>query len=398
MNKLIYNMDLGARFAMGHGDISLSRFLTNQLQTVITCLETKHYVASTFYIPREILEQYDVPVIYLERLVGYVAACKILKVEHSDKSIIPSEGCSYQKMFFQLLKDNLFPVPELIISSNFPCDDANIFATSLSKQYHIPKFEIEIIRNREEWNTNYIAEQYQKLNSFLALRYNKRNVYKEIVQQSNLANQRKKRIDYLRFKYPGILRTSEAFKIFTIFNDIGTINASSVLKSLLEELERRVENYKEIKNKKIFWLGIIPLYHNSLLDEIEKKYNCTFLFEELFYFSDILLSEKYIYQDLAKRIQDTIFFTTESRINFLNRIIDEFKIDGVIHFSHQNCRFLPPIVPIIRKNLLMKSVPFVELNADAVIPTLYNKERNEQNLEVFFEMINGGFEFGDSNY
>lgn len=46
----------------------------------------------------------------------------------------------------------------------------------------------------------------------------------------------------------------------------------------------------------------------------------------------------------------------------------------------------------------MKSVPFVELNADAVIPTLYNKERNEQNLEVFFEMINGGFEFGDSNY
>lgn len=396
MNELIYKMDLSARFALGLGNLSLAQFLTSQLQTLRTCLETKHYIASTFYIPREILEQYNVPVIYMERLVGYAAAYQILEVGYSDESMIPSEGCSYQKMFLQLLKNNLFPVPNLIISSNFPCDDANNCAVNVSNLYHIPKFEIEIIKNKEAWNINYIAEQYQQLNTFLSSRYGRKKYYDEIIEQSNLANELKKRIDNLRFKYPCILNTTEAFKIFTIFNDIGTVNASNVLKLLLEELEQRTENYEAVRTKKILWLGIIPLYHNALLNEVERKYNCSILFEELFYFSEITLSKDSIYQDLANRMQDTIFYTTESRINFLNQMIGEFNIDGVIHFSHQNCRFLPPIVPIIRKNLLIKDVPFVELNGDVVIPAKYNKVQNERNLDIFFEMINGGSDFGNS--
>lgn len=396
MNELIYKLDLGARFALGVGDFPLSQFITSQLQTLRKCLETEHYIASTFYIPREILEQYDAPVVYMERLVGYAAAYKILEVGYSCGGVIPSEGCSYQKMFLQLLKNSIFPVPDLIISSNFPCDDANNFVVNVSEQYHIPKFEVEIIRNKEAWNIDYIAEQYRQLDEFLSSRYRRKKHYVEIIEQSNLANERKKRIDNLRFKYHGILHTSEAFKLFTIFNDIGTVNASNVLQLLLEELEQRAENYEEVRTKKILWLGIIPLYHNSILYEVEKKYNCTIVFEELFYFSDIPLSVDRIYRDLANRMKDTIFFTTESRINFLDCIIDKMDIDGVIHFSHQNCRFLPPIVPIIRKNLRIKELPFVELNGDAVIPEQYNKEHNERNLDIFFEMVNGGPDFGYS--
>ena len=65
------------------------------------------------------------------------------------------------------------------------------------------------------------------------------------------------------------------------------------------------------------------------------------------------------------------------------------KVQGIIHFSHRNCRFLPPLVPHIRKKAEEEKIPFVELQGDVIDSMYFNELEMWEQLEPFYEQLQG---------
>ena len=69
--------------------------------------------------------------------------------------------------------------------------------------------------------------------------------------------------------------------------------------------------------------------------------------------------------------------------------ISDFRVKGIIHFSQRNCRFLPPMVSVIRKKTDEKSIPFIEIQGDVVDPDYFDEDKAWIQLEHFKEQIHG---------
>ena len=140
---------------------------------------------------------------------------------------------------------------------------------------------------------------------------------------------------------------------------------------------------------RILWLGVLPLYRNSIISDIEKKLGYKVVCEEMFNFSDIRLAQDTFFKDLAQRIMCSRFFTLENRIEAMFNNIRDFGIRGIIHFSQRNCSFLPPMVPSIREKAEEERLPFIEISGDVVDPDFFDENKAWQQLNAFDKQIHG---------
>jgi benzoyl-CoA reductase/2-hydroxyglutaryl-CoA dehydratase subunit BcrC/BadD/HgdB len=209
-----------------------------------------------------------------------------------------------------------------------------------------------------------------------------------VVELSNQALEVKKLLDELRYCYPGIMHSSLAFKLFTIYNDLGKKIAVDVYTEVYQALQSKINTYEKKDNWRILWLGVLPLFKNRLLQDIEKRYNCTIVFEELFDLNSTPLHAASFYTDLSSRIVGNLFFSIENRLTAIRRYHQRFNIDGIIHFSQFNCKFLPPMIPVMRETLCQWSLPFTEIQGDAINPQYYSESRCYNQLDTFFETLN----------
>ncbi len=389
MNALCHRMDLAARFHEAKAEFHTAKLIRKQVDVFKRIEQGAPYLATTFYVPGELLEMFDVQAIYIERTAGFAAATKIIPypVQQGLGLGFPECGCSYQAMFDLLVKRGFLPEPHGFIASNFACDDAWMYCQTAAARCKVPFDFIDVTGEPGEASIRYLACQLESLGENLELRFKRKSTMDEIVKRSNEAMNIKLWIDDMRVKYPGIISSIIGLKLFTLYNDLGSSAALEILQCLKEEVESRIPGYRSENKPRLLWLGIIPLYRNSLISDIEQKYGCRIVLEELFKYTRQQLSCENLYYDLARRIASTVFFSMENRLSFILKHIEAMNVDGVIHFSQRNCRFLPPMVPVLRSRLKKKGIPFVEIQGDAVDPSCFDESRCWNQLDVFFEMV-----------
>ena len=75
MSSLISKLDLAVRFHVARGEHHMAIFLREQLESLRNIIEgKKEYLVASYYVPGELMELFDIEVIYMERLAGFVAA------------------------------------------------------------------------------------------------------------------------------------------------------------------------------------------------------------------------------------------------------------------------------------------------------------------------------------
>ncbi len=67
--------------------------------------------------------------------------------------------------------------------------------------------------------------------------------------------------------------------------------------------------------------------------------------------------------------------------------IKEYRIDGVVFFSHMNCRLFNPKLRIIKKSLDELGIPILELSGDCLDKRNYSRAQLATRLEAFVEML-----------
>ena len=385
MKSIAYRMDLAARLHESKGSLYLARYLREQKYVLDRITSGKPYISNTFYVPGEICRLFDVEVVYSERLAGFASASGMLTENRLEHAACEEIGCacSYQLAFDCLLRDKLIPLPDLFIAMSYVCDDTWKYYHRVSKKEGIPLLSINT-----GTDVQYLGKQLREAYEWLGERYKQVRPIEEVVGTSNRTMDMKRQIDGLRLKYPGILSSTDAFKLFTLYNDMGADYAYGILNRLKHEISGKARTYRLPNGPRILRLGLVPLYDIGLIERIEKKYKCKIVYEELFDFIDVQISIPDFFTDLANRIFSSVYYSASNRLRAILWYIDALKVDGIVHFAQRNCVFLPSMLPLMRNELAKIAIPFVEISGDVVNPGYFDENGFRDLLDTFFASIN----------
>lgn len=390
MSQYTYYMDLAIRFAKAKEKEYIACFLEEQKRVMEKCMSGEGYVLSSYYIPNELFVLFDLPVLYCERIAGFGAACNMIP-DSSWKGLENyNTRCSYQLYLEEMIRSGIIPLPQLIIASDFPCRSAYDFCKWLSEKYQIPFLSVFIERNEDA--KEYHAAQLNKVYEYLVAHFEQKHSMKEVLQASNAVLGIKDEIDQLRFQFPGIIDSQDIINLFTICNDFGKKTTVQIMELLLEDIDKRVTRYSwDARWKKLMWLGTTPLRMN-LMSKIENEYCVKFVYEDLFQFSTKGIHEQDVFQDMADRLSDIIYFTEEKRIHEAVTAAKRFEVDGCVHYSQRICKFLPPIFPKLQKEFENSQIPILELRGDGIDKLNWDDECEQ--VDTFIKSIRGANHYG----
>lgn len=331
--------------------------------------EGKPYVLCTYYVPSEIAAMYDAEFIYIERIVGIAVSCGV--VEGRENHALPEGICSYHKALWELIETGRLPRPSLILAFSYPCVDARLLCEGLHERYRIPIFHMGEGKQKELRDCCEWLKQYFPL----------RQSVEETAVLANKAVILKTEIDKKRVAYPGIVSSHDMLKLFTVENMIGSSQAVEVLQGLVEHIDKQVETYAREEKLRFFWMGLIPLYDNSMLSFLETKYNCQFVYEEMWMFGNDYLRPSFFYEDLENKIKHSLFYDLNKRISGLIKKMKELGVNRVINFSQAHCSFLPPQIKEIKCALQQNNIQMYNLGAD-VVKGVFSRRRIEEIIEA----------------
>lgn len=375
MKKLISKLDIACRLLYGQKKKYLAEYLECNKRSFEQIAMGKPYVLCTYYFPSEIAAMYDAEFIYIERIVGIAVSCGLIKGKKNN--VLPETICSYHKALWELMETGVLPRPTMIIALSYPCMDACILCEKLHNLYQIPLFRIGTGRQEELRDCCKMLKQH----------FQCRQSVEETIALANQAVILKFEIDKKRMEYPGIVSSDDILKIFTVENMIGSRQAVRVLRFLLEHIENKIKTYSYEKRTFFFWMGLIPLYDNSMLSYLETKYNCRFVYEEMWMFGNDYLRLSSFYEDLENKIRHSLFYHLDKRISLLIKKMKELQVGAVINFSQAHCSFLLPQINEIKHALMKNNIQMYNLNAD-VVNGHFSREKIEEIIECCKESEN----------
>ena len=354
------------------------------------------YIATSMFLPSEIIAAFDYPFIPYEPLAVSIGMMDFNKglIERSERRFEGMQLCSPIEVMFGMIEEEMIPPPGAIILSSYMCDDAQKMYELIARRYNCKSFFLDIPFNINDTSITYIEEQLKNLVGFLEEYTGKKmdaNSLKMTVNYSNQANSLRYKILGMRAKHQ-ITEVSDVFPIYPLFTKFGRKEPLEVLEALHTEMHDIIENGLQFKPKyRIIWLGMIPLLHNKLIKAIERTYNIGIAIEENSIFSLWNnIDPDNPFKDLAKKCAAYHpLGNIHRRVEAVNKFINMFNVDGVIHFSHQGCRAYNGGVPFIAQEMKRRNIPFVELNGDIIDHRNFNEGPLRLRLESFFDIIEG---------
>jgi benzoyl-CoA reductase/2-hydroxyglutaryl-CoA dehydratase subunit BcrC/BadD/HgdB len=139
---------------------------------------------------------------------------------------------------------------------------------------------------------------------------------------------------------------------------------------------------------RLLWLHYVrPYYPNEIISYLEAR-GAAVCFNEAAYVYWPPLDPANPFESLAdKMLSIPNAGALERRADLALKLAEEYRVDGVIHFSHWGCRQSCGGEYVIRDMLKKKDIPLLILDGDAIDSRNYSREPTRLRLEAFLEML-----------
>lgn len=352
------------------------------------------YIVTGMFIPCELLTAMDYPFIPTETVSVSIGMMDFNKglIERMQHRFEGMQLCSPIEVMLGMYEENMLPPPGAVVLSSYMCEDAQKMFEMIARKYNCPSYFLDIPFNVNESSVEYIKSQLNGLIRFLEDYTGKKMDHaslKETIKYSNLANALRNKILNLRAKHQ-LTQVSDVFPIYPLFTRFGRKDVVEILNSIYLEMTDNIEK-GQVYNPdfRVIWLGMIPLLSNKLMRTLGQQYGIGVALEENSIFSlwDPIDEDDPL-EGLAKKyVTFHPLGTVDRRINAINRFIDEFEVNGVVHFSHIGCRVYNGGVHFIAQEMKKRGIPFVELNGDIIDRRNFPEEVFKLRIETFVEML-----------
>jgi benzoyl-CoA reductase/2-hydroxyglutaryl-CoA dehydratase subunit BcrC/BadD/HgdB len=352
------------------------------------------YIVTGMFIPCELFTAIDYPFIPTETVSVSIGMMNYNRglIERMNHRFDGMQLCSPIEVMLGMYEENMLPPPGAVVLSSYMCEDAQKMFEMIARKYNCPTYFLDIPFNISESSHEYIKSQLAGLIRFLEDYTGKKmnpDSLRETVRYSNLANALRSKIFNLRAKHQ-LTQVSDVFPIYPLFTRFGRKDVVEILNNIYNEMLDNIENGNVYNpDFRVIWLGMIPLLSNDLMKNLYDQYSIGVALEENSIFSlwDNVDEENPLDGLAGKYVSYHPLGTVERRINAINKFIDEFGIDGVIHFSHMGCRVYNGGVYFIEKEMKRRGIPFVELSGDIIDRRNFQEEVLKLRIETFLELL-----------
>jgi benzoyl-CoA reductase/2-hydroxyglutaryl-CoA dehydratase subunit BcrC/BadD/HgdB len=303
--------------------------------------------------------------------------------------------CTFHRSASGAVEMDLFPEPKFIIVTNLACDAAQKTFYIDAKKYGVEKnyFLIDVPYEKNEKNISYLAKQLEETAENICRKLGRKTdpeKFSKVIELSNEFRSWAVKINEIRLELTDYPKNFNGLNFILPFHALaGTTDAVQLYREIYNELSNHLENQKkDMDFKKILWLHLKPYYKNNIFNILQDN-NYIVAFEEINYVYWPELDPKKPFESLAlKMLSHPLNGSIQNRVDAVVRMALEYKIDGVILFSHWGCRHSNGGGRIIKDSLKDINVPALILDGDCLNKNNSSEGQIYTRLQGFMEIIN----------
>lgn len=331
-----------------------------------------------------------------------IIACLVAYLGQSRRPIsladsrISTDLCSFYRCAYGLVLEGYLPRPDLIISSSHLCDGANKFMHYLSRIYDCPHLMLDPPYSDGASAHRYVVQQLKdvvgRTCENLGLSFEQGRLSRAL-DLSNKARGYMTEINRLRRSTPTPFPGSEGLSYLAGMNfySLGSRWGLEFFESLVHMIEGRVaggQGYLPREKHRLLWLHHTRPYYRNEIFQILGERDTAVSFEEANYLYWPPLDPAQPWESLADKILSNVWAgPLERRREAVWRMVQDYHVDGVVHFSHWGCRQTCGGAGVIGDWLKEKGIPYMALTGDGADPDNYSPGQTRTRLEALVEML-----------
>jgi len=375
------------------------RMLLQGLRATADALAGKGPAAwTTAFFPTEILYAMGItpfsPEVASALLASLGYGDQLLEVAEQHHS--GRDNCTFHRLADGVLQSGLLPPPDVYLASTTPCDGAPALWQTMADRTGRPGFLLHVPLDEGEEGLAYLEQQLRKLVEMLEGMTGRRLTGEGL--QRALANVNRTReamlkVEELRAAYDTSFHAREAISyLYLYYTGMGSLDTALVYEELARDLQEEVKAGAPAAGKdgkiRLLWLHLQPFYPHPIYDILDEL-GARVVFEE---FNQVYWPELDPEEGLRALGRRTLnCFASgpvERRVRHILRLVDKFKPQGAIHFSHWGCRQSCGGVWSLRSALRERGVPLLDLDGDCIDSRNFSPGQVRTRLEGFIELLN----------
>jgi benzoyl-CoA reductase/2-hydroxyglutaryl-CoA dehydratase subunit BcrC/BadD/HgdB len=377
---------------------AFNRFNIEMAKIYLDAFEArKKVVWTSFYsFPMELIAAFDVAPFDFEIAANLVPVMdpdgSVNIMSRAEEEGYSTDLCSFHRLAMGCQLLGYMPQADLLISSSYFCD-GKARLNNLMADYHGKEAVTLDVPNRiDRESLDYVAGQLKeiaaKLEDVAGHKLDKDRLA-QCVRECNTARRSYLKIADIYKSKPYPWNGSLAINM-SIFGAMlaGKPAHAQVLDDIYDECLARLNGEGAVPDKyRVMWLAWYPV-QPTIINKVFRTSGVAIVMGELVRVWWDEIDERNPWEGMAlKCLKNPYVGPIEQRLEGINRSVDEYGIDGVVHFSTDACRHSCAGSRLIGDALQKKGVPYVVLEGDMSDKRKYSEDRTRDLLENFVEVM-----------
>jgi benzoyl-CoA reductase/2-hydroxyglutaryl-CoA dehydratase subunit BcrC/BadD/HgdB len=355
-------------------------------------------VFTSLFSPIEIVYAHNLLPFMLEALSGVAAGFDLAGdfLSQLEQQWYTTDFCSVHRIFISVAQHHLLPPAQFLLSTSNACDGNLKSFGEVADYYEKPHLFVNVPYFRDSGSVDYLARQLEdtsrRIEEITGRKLRRRDLHRCFLY-ANRASRALREINELRKSPKVFMYGEEGLGLLLLWGlFMGSRQGAIAAESYVHELRRRAaSNDAGISVKKrLLWLHLKPYYDNNILHMLERELGAVVVAEEINLQPWPELNPEQPWKSLAHKMLSQAWIGSGTyRIDNIRRAIEQYHIDGVVHYSHWGCRQSNGAVRLIRDAVQDYGIPFLEIDGDLVDPRNYAEGQLRTRIEGFIEVMEG---------
>ncbi len=353
-------------------------------------------IYTSAFVPTELVYGLGAVPFLPEAGAGYAAAFGFASdsLAASESRWYSADLCSFHRASIGAYALGLTPKPCAVIVSSHLCDGGKKSLQQMAQDAGCPFYILDVPYDESDRGERWLAAQVEAVADDLLARTPILSAehMPGAVKASNEAMEMYREVCAARRHSPAPWRGAEALNYVALFmwawGSPWLVRFYSDLARHIAEVVERGEYPVANERHRLLWLNLRPYYRTSLLDYIEKECGASIAFEEYSWPYWDGLDERNPYRSIARKmISHFGWGPIQRRLAAVDRMIDDYSIDGVVQFAQWGCRQSNGGAAILGAHLAKRGIPFLNLSGDGVDIGNSGEAQAVTRLGAFVELL-----------
>jgi benzoyl-CoA reductase/2-hydroxyglutaryl-CoA dehydratase subunit BcrC/BadD/HgdB len=360
--------------------------------------DVKTVFVSGYAFPYELLWAFDVAPFDLE-----IATNNLPQALNGQGStfMTPAENqgysqdiCSFHRLIIGCLSEGMLPTADLTITSSYYCQGKAKTWEIVANRQGGECVAFDVPNEVSPASIRYVTEQLKDIAGRLAGITGQRldmDRLKNAIHWSNRARKSLQELNDLMKLKPCPWDGKRA----SLLGLGGAILLGSPIRDeihnmLISEITARVEQGKTFpEDYRVLWYPWAPVQQTNIFDTFKENQVSVVMSEPAYvWWSE--MDETDPFEALAlKALENPQVGTPAKRISNLEAMVEEYDVDGVVHFSTPACYHETTTYPLTSEALKDKGIPVLDIPGDMTDERKYFPEQTRTRVSAFIEVLHG---------